>query len=354
MLPQPPDTAMLAHLFGTLSSMLDGQGTAYVISAHRLMVYLIPIEVVFLGLWMALDGNSAIQRALTAVVRFGLFYWMVFGWTRLMTAVIAGFEQAGSRLSGGRADTGALLELARRILDAGALASHELLTTINQLSVDSTRNSGEISLLVLCYALAMGGFFLAAVQILLVSVEFLVISVLGVLLLPFGVFARTAFLAENTLRAVVVLGVRKMAMVFMVLALDPQYGDYAYPAGLQATDAGAIPMAFNLMFWALAIGLLVWRVPLHLSALMSKAPSLFPPPALSGSGIQGAPASIGADAGFGASSLSGLRPPPDSEATRAAAAALQPGQTGADPPSVRDPPDRLARIQQRMAARLKP
>jgi type IV secretion system protein TrbL len=346
--PHLPDTSMLAQLFASIANMMDGKASLYVLGARTLMGLLIPIEVVFLGIWMALDGGSAIRRALTAVVRFGLFYWLVEGWPKLMTTVIHGFEQAGSRLSGGPADTDALIDLTRRILDTGANACQQLLIVINQLSLDGARNSGEINLLVLCYALAMGGFFLAAAQILLVSVEFLVVSVLGIVLLPFGVFARTAFLAENILRAVVVLGVRKMTMIFIVLALNEQYSYYAYPAetGANQTQAGAIALAFNLMFWALAIGLLVWRIPLHLSALVGKAPSLYPaqtdnvavhPPMVSESHLI-ATAEANANAGI--------------EATRAAAGALPSGPSAREAPAEARP-GQAERARQRMAPKLK-
>jgi P-type conjugative transfer protein TrbL len=271
-----PDASVLAHLLQQVSGQFDGQGQTFIQDAQRMMNWLTAIEIVFLGLWASLDGSSAVRRALHAVVRFGLFVWLVAGWPKLMATVLDGFQQTGSRLSHQTVSTTSLSNLMGDILTKGAADCNGLLTLINQLSLDGAHTSGELNLLVICYTLAMAGFFLAAAQILLVSVEFLVVAVLGIVLLPFGVFARTAFLAENILRTVVVLGVRKMIMVLMALALTREYDYYTFPTLQDTQTPGAVPMAFDLMFWGLAIGLLVWRVPLHISALASKAPSLFP------------------------------------------------------------------------------
>jgi hypothetical protein len=65
-------------------------------------------------------------------------------------------------------------------------------------------------------SLVIVAFFVMAVQVFVVLIEFKIATLIGFALVPFGLFGRTAFMAERVLGAVIATGVKVMALAVVI------------------------------------------------------------------------------------------------------------------------------------------
>lgn len=77
-------------------------------------------------------------------------------------------------------------------------------------------NIVQVLVLLVAFLLVVVAFFIIAVQVFVVLIEFKIATLIGFALVPFGLFGRTAFMAERVLGAVLASGVKVMALAVIV------------------------------------------------------------------------------------------------------------------------------------------
>jgi type IV secretion system protein TrbL len=123
-----------------------------------------------------------------------------------------------------------------------------------------------------------------AIQIFVTYLEFYLVAALSLILVPFGVFKHTAFIAERAFGSVVSFGVKLMVLSFIIAAAHPVLAQITLPA--QPTWQ----QAYMVLLASLAIAFLAWHAPGIAAGMITGGPTL----------------TAGSAAGFAASSALGV------------------------------------------------
>lgn len=232
--------------------------------ARGLLGILATMELILVALWWAYSGNEALSRLLRKVLTIFFFIWVIDNYSYILTWVTDGFVWTGEKAAGGAAvdinDPSGIvwsgLQVAKPILEHAKA----------QASFFGSFFDGLVSLLsafIICFA-----YFILAFQIFLTRIEFALISTLGLILVPFGVFKYTSFMAEKVFGAVISFGVKLMVLAFVVSVGFPLMQTLSLPP-----DPSWVEM-LSVMFGSLAIALLSIHAPGVASGLLNGGPSL--------------------------------------------------------------------------------
>src|SRR5208337_513 len=105
-----------------------------------------------------------------------------------------------------------------RIARVGMDAGRPLLDSISGLMgyVSFFENFIQIAVLLLAWALVLLAFFILAIQLFVTLIEFKLTTLAGFVLIPFGLFGKTAFAAERVLGSVVSSAVKVLVLAVIV------------------------------------------------------------------------------------------------------------------------------------------
>lgn len=120
----------------------------------------------------------------------------------------------------------------------------------------------------LCMTIGLLAFFFIAIQAFVTYLEFLLITSVGLILIPFGVFRPTAFLAEKTFGAIVGFGVKLMVLAVILSVTNKLMSSLAVPDTLTWQNG------FNFVLISLALAFLSWHAPSTALALLHGQPAL--------------------------------------------------------------------------------
>ncbi len=134
-------------------------------------------------------GLNRAVRLIKKTLFVGVFAYIIGNWNTLARIVFESFAGLGLIASGGSLSAGELLQ-PRRIAEIGLEAGRPILASIAELM-------GFVS------------FFILAIQLFFTLIEFKLAALAGFILVPFGLFNKTAFMAERVLGLVISSGGRR-------------------------------------------------------------------------------------------------------------------------------------------------
>jgi len=98
--------------------------------------------------------------------------------------------------------------------------------------------------------------------------EFYLISALGLILVPFGVFKHTSFLAEKVFGAIIAFGIRLMVLAFILSVTQQTLSSFVLPPDPTVKQISLV------LFTAVTVMGLSWHAPAIASGLMAGSPGL--------------------------------------------------------------------------------
>jgi type IV secretion system protein TrbL len=171
---------------------------------------LIAIDVTLAALFWAWGADSDILARLVKKTLFvGAFAYIIGNWNSLARIVFESFAGLGLQASGTGFSTADLMRPGR-VAQVGLDAGRPILDSISGLMgyVSFFENFIQIAVLFFAWIMVLLAFFLLAVQLFITLIEFKLTTLAGFVLIPFGLFGKTAFLAERVLGNVVASGVK--------------------------------------------------------------------------------------------------------------------------------------------------
>jgi len=276
------DVGILTNLLNAFVAVFSAGSGNLLPAASRLFFLIAGIELTLAGIWWALKGENILVGLLQKMLLIGMFAFFVLNWAFFWNAVLSGFVWAGFVAGGSPPAAGiALMKNPSAIISLAMVVIQPITNYINALS---WYDIGSLFLYGWAYIVTILAFFLLAIQVFITYLEFHLVAALSLILVPFGVFRHTAFVAERALGAVISFGVKLMVLSFIVAAAQPVLGAIAVPANPSLINA------YSVMLGALAIAFLAWQAPAIAAGMISGGPSLT---AGSAAGFAGA-AAIGA------------------------------------------------------------
>jgi type IV secretion system protein TrbL len=285
---------------------------------------MIALVVALTGLQWALSPNRELLAiGFGKVLLIGAFAFLINDWQSLCETVQAGFIELGLEAGGGglsRAEflnPGAILEagwqIVRALGETSAPAHNPL---------DVAGNLTDAFILGLAMIGVMLAFAVLALQIIVTLLEFKIVTLGGFVLLPFGIWSKSAFLAERPLGYVAASGLKVLALAIVVSGARTIFDQLQPSANPDLYEALAILAA------AVLLAMLAILIPSLAAALVTGGPALGAGGALTGALATGGGALLlGAAAGGLARTSTGA-----AAAMRAAAGAAGAGARPGPPP----------------------
>src|SRR5256884_3339182 len=176
------------------------------------------IDVTLAGLFWAWGADEDILARLVRKTLFvGVFAFLIGNWNSLARVIFESFAGFGLKASATGLSSADFLRPGK-IAQVGLDAGRPILDSISGLMgyVSSFENFIQIAVLLFAWIVVLLAFFILAIQLFITLIEFKLTTLAGFVLIPFGLFGKTAFAAERVLGNVISSGVKVMELAVIV------------------------------------------------------------------------------------------------------------------------------------------
>jgi type IV secretion system protein TrbL len=239
-----------------------------------LSAILIGIDMTLAGLFWALGGEEVVLRLVKKTLFIGFFAFLIGNFSRLAAVIFNSFAQLGLTAGGNNLSTANFLQPGR-LAHVGIQAGWPILQAVGDLMGFTSffDNFIQIFILLFAWVIVIAAFFVLAIQLFITLIEFKLTTLAGFVLVPFGLWGKSAFLAERVLGFVITVGIKVLVLAVIVGIGSTLFGQFtaALPSGGQQPsidDALAIVLAATAM-----LGLGIFG-PAIAAGLVSGAPQL--------------------------------------------------------------------------------
>jgi len=208
---------------------------------------LIAIDITLAGLFWAWGADDDIMARLVKKTLFiGFFAFIIGNFNNLAQIIFNSFAGLGLEAAGSTVSATDFVHPGK-IAQVGLDAGKPILTAAGQLMGFTSffDNFILIFVLLLAWVVVLISFFIIAIQLFVTLIEFKLTTLAGFVLVPFGLFNKTAFLAERVLGNVVASGVKVLVLAVIVgigTTLFTQFTS-GFPSNPNIEDALTIMLA---------------------------------------------------------------------------------------------------------------
>src|ERR1700754_4295700 len=243
-------TGIIDQFLETFTRLIDSGFGLLGGEVGYLATTLAAIDITLAGLFWAWGAEEDIPARLVRKTLFvGVFAFLIGNWNSLARIVFESFASLGLKASGTGLSSADFLRPGK-IAQVGLDAGRPLLESAWGLMgyVGFIENFIQIVVLLFAWIVVLLAFFILAIQLFITLIEFKLTTLAGFVLIPFGLFGKTAFAAERVLGNVISSGIK-----ILVLAVIVGIGSTLF-AQFTAGFAGNQPTIDNAM--ALVLGAL--------------------------------------------------------------------------------------------------
>jgi len=179
---------------------------------------LIVIDVTLAALfWSWSADDDILARLIRKTLFVGVFAYLIGNWNNLAKIVFESFSGLGLKASGTSFSAQDLMRPGK-VAQTGLDAARPLLDSISDLMgwVSFFENFIQIACLLFAWALVILAFFILAIQLFVTLIEFKLSTLAGFVLIPFGLFGKTAFMAERVLGNVISSGIKVLVLAVII------------------------------------------------------------------------------------------------------------------------------------------
>ena len=193
--------------------------------------------------WAWGPDEDIIARLVKKTLFVSVFAYLIGNWNSLAKIVFQSFSGLGLKAAGSGLSAADFLRPGR-VAQVGIDAGHPILTVISGLLgyVSFFENFVQIAVLLFAWLIVLLSFFILAIQLFVTLIEFKLTTLAGFVLIPFGLFGKTAFLAERVLGNVVSSGVKVLVLAVIVGIGSTLFTQFTQGAGAQSTIDDAMAM----------------------------------------------------------------------------------------------------------------
>ena len=211
-------TGVIDNFLGVFTSYIDSGFGLLGGEVAFIATTLIVIDVTLAALFWSWGADDDILARLVKKTLFvGVFAYLIGNWNSLAKIVFDSFAGLGLQASGTSFSAADLMRPGR-VAQTGLDAGRPLLDAISDLMgfVSFFENFIQIACLLFAWALVLLAFFILAVQLFVTLIEFKLTTLAGFVLIPFGLFGKTAFMAERVLGNVVSSGIKVLVLAVII------------------------------------------------------------------------------------------------------------------------------------------
>ncbi len=210
--------SVIDNFLGTFTRYIDSGFGILSGEVAFIATTLIVIDVTLAALFWSWAADDDIMARLVKKTLFvGIFAYLIGNWNNLAKIVFDSFAGLGLKASGTGFSTADLLRPGK-VAQTGLDAARPLLESISDLMgwVAFFENFIQIACLLFAWALVFLAFFILAIQLFVTLIEFKLATLAGFVLIPFGLFWKTAFMAEKVLGNVISSGTKVLVLAVII------------------------------------------------------------------------------------------------------------------------------------------
>ncbi|HQT85085.1 MULTISPECIES: P-type conjugative transfer protein TrbL [Acidiphilium] len=211
-------TGVIDRFLGIFTQYIDSGFGLVQGDVRWLAGVLIAIDITLAGLfWAMAPDEDVLARLIKKTLYIGVFAFIIGNFNNLAQIIYNSFAGLGIEAGGGTLSQAQLLQPGR-LAQVGIDAGQPILTSISSLMGFTSffDNFIQIAILLIAWLIVVISFFIMAIQLFVSLIEFKLTTLAGFVLVPFGLFGRTAFLAEKVLGNVVSSGVKVLVLAVIV------------------------------------------------------------------------------------------------------------------------------------------
>ncbi len=241
-------TGVIDHFLEVFTRYIDSGFGLLSGEVAFLATTLIVIDITLAALfWSWGADEDIIARLVKKTLFVGVFAYIIGNWNALAKIVFESFAGLGLKATGTGFSAADLLRPGR-VAQVGLDAGRPILESISGLMgyIAFFENFIQIVVLLFAWVMVLLAFFILSIQLFVTLIEFKLTTLAGFVLIPFGLFGQTAFLAERVLGNVVSSGVKVLVLAVVVGIGSTLFSEFtAGFGGNQPTveDAMAIVLA---------------------------------------------------------------------------------------------------------------
>ena len=211
-------TGVIDSFLGTFTQYIDSGFGLVQGDVRWLASVLIAIDITLAGLfWAMAPDEDVLARLIRKTLYIGLFAFIIGNYNNLAQIIYNSFAGLGIKAGGGTMSAAQLLQPGK-IAEVGIDAGKPILTAISGMMGFTSvfANLVQIIILLVAWLIVVISFFVMAIQLFVSLIEFKLTTLAGFVLVPFGLFGRTAFLAERVLGNVVSSGIKILVLAVII------------------------------------------------------------------------------------------------------------------------------------------
>jgi len=211
-------TGVIDNFLGVFTQYIDSGFGLVQGDVRWLAGVLIAIDITLAGLfWAMAPSEDVIARLIKKTLYIGAFAFIIGNYNSLAQIIYNSFAGLGLEAGGGTLSQAQLLQPGK-LAQVGITAGTPILNAITGLMGFASffENFVQIAILLIAWLIVIISFFIMAIQLFVSLIEFKLTTLAGFVLVPFGLFGRTAFLAEKVLGNVVASGVKILVLAVIV------------------------------------------------------------------------------------------------------------------------------------------
>jgi type IV secretion system protein TrbL len=211
-------TGIIDQFLATFTQYIDSGFGLLGGEVGYLATTLAAIDVTLAGLFWSWGADEDILIRLVKKTLFvGVFAFLIGNWNSLARIIFESFAGLGLKASGTGLSSADFLKPGK-IAQVGLDAGRPILDSISGLMgyVSFFENFIQIAVLLFAWVVVLLAFFILAIQLFITLIEFKLTTLAGFVLIPFGLFGKTAFAAERVLGNVISSGVKVLVLAVIV------------------------------------------------------------------------------------------------------------------------------------------
>lgn len=261
----PLDPNVLNGLFEYFQKIFIG-GTGVLKSPALSLFGIVLVIDLLLAILLNLGEIDNIKLLCKKILKYGFMYWLIINFPTVLNCLLNGFKWVGNAAGTGSLTSQALANPS--IMTYHGLQFVEVIfARIGNMFAFMSNPMIAIPYLILGLLIFFSLCFIG-IQIFLTYLEFYIVAVLSLILIPFGANKYTSFIAQKAGNAVFSLGVKIMVLAFISAAMTPLLENWVLPPEFDINHLLYLSAA------TLTFAFLAWHAPNLASSLMSGMPSL--------------------------------------------------------------------------------
>jgi type IV secretion system protein TrbL len=211
-------TGVIDHFLDVFTRYIDSGFGLLKPEVAFIATTLIVIDVTLVALfWSWGADEDIIARLVKKTLFVGVFAYIIGNWNNLARIVFESFAGLGLKASGTGFSVSDLLRPGK-VAQTGLDAGRPLLDSISNLMGywSFFENFIQIACMLFAWVLVLVAFFVLAVQLFVTLIEFKLTTLAGFVLIPFGLFGKSAFMAERVLGNVISSGIKVLVLAVII------------------------------------------------------------------------------------------------------------------------------------------